>query len=419
VEKIAMQHSRTQKNIILASLFVAWIVAYADRVAMSISIVPMAKELSLDAEMAGYALGAVYLTYALMQLGGGWLSDRMGSRRVLVFCVASWSLFTTVTGTAWSFVSLVMARLLFGIGEGGFSPASSVTIAETFPKQERARAKSLVISSVAIGSALGTGVIAAAISVYGWRNAYFFLGAIGLVVALGLWLVVGDAGNSRSRPPAAKGQVVAILRQPMMLKITLIWFFSNIVSLGLQSWMPSYLVKTYNIDILHLGAISAAPYLIAFCGLNVTGWLLDKFGDGREGIFISVGTLLGLVFLALMTSTGSLLLLVAYWTLGMVAHGIVFAALFVIPLKRMREDTVGTATGVMNFGGQIAGAVAPAVMGWLIAHLNQTFTLAFMFLIGSGVLSFVVALTLLDRHKPINQTELSTDHQGATYEPLS
>jgi MFS transporter, ACS family, hexuronate transporter len=419
VEKIAMQHSRTQKNIILASLFVAWIVAYADRVAMSISIVPMAKELSLDAEMAGYALGAFYLTYALMQLGGGWLSDRMGSRRVLVFCVASWSLFTTVTGTAWSFVSLVMARLLFGIGEGGFSPASSVTIAETFPKRERARAKSLVISSVAIGSALGTGVIAAAISVYGWRNAYFFLGAIGLVVALGLWLVVGDAGNSRSRPPAAKGQVVAILRQPMMLKITLIWFFSNIVSLGLQSWMPSYLVKTYNIDILHLGAISAAPYLIAFCGLNVTGWLLDKFGDGREGIFISVGTLLGLVFLALMTSTGSLLLLVAYWTLGMVAHGIVFAALFVIPLKRMREETVGTATGVMNFGGQIAGAVAPAVMGWLIAHLNQTFTPAFMFLIGSGVLSFVVALTLLDRHKPINQTELSTDHQGATYEPLS
>ena len=76
-----MQHSRTQKNIILASLFVAWIVAYADRVAMSISIVPMAKELSLDAEMAGYALGAFYLTYALMQLGGGWLSDRMGSRR--------------------------------------------------------------------------------------------------------------------------------------------------------------------------------------------------------------------------------------------------------------------------------------------------------------------------------------------------
>jgi hypothetical protein len=56
--------------------------------------------------------------------------------------------------------------------------------------------------------------------------------------------------------------------------------------------------------------------------------------------------------------------------------------------------------GSRNFGGQIAGAVAPAVMGWLIAHLNQTFTPAFMFLIGSGVLSFVVALTLLDRHKP-------------------
>jgi MFS transporter, ACS family, hexuronate transporter len=383
----------TRKYIIVAGLFIAWIVAYVDRIAMSISIVPIAKEFALDASSTGYVLSAFYVTYAIMQLGGGWLSDRFGSRRILVFCIASWSVFTGLTGLAWSATSLIVVRLLFGLGEGGFSPASSVTIAETFPKQQRARAKTFVLSSLSFGNALGSGLVAAAVYAYGWRNAYHVLGIIGLVVAIGLWFAVAEARVPHSGDTGTKSLSLRLLGRPMVLKIMLIWFFSSIVFHGLQSWMPSYLVKAYDIDILHIGFISAIPPLVAFFALNYTGWLLDKIGQGQERVFMAVGAVFVTLFFGLMITTHSLTWLIVYWTLANIAFNIIYATLFSIPLKYVSEEVIGSATGAMNFGGQIAGAVAPTVMGLLISHFHQSFMPAFLFLLGSGVFSLLTALT--------------------------
>lgn len=89
----------------------------------------------------------------MTQLLGEWLSDRIGSRIVRVGCILSWSIVTGATAMAGSFMSLVAIRLLFGIGEGAFSFASSVTVAEVFPREERTKAKSHLISTTFLGSA--------------------------------------------------------------------------------------------------------------------------------------------------------------------------------------------------------------------------------------------------------------------------
>lgn len=398
----AAGYTRARKTAVVGTLFIAWLIGYADRIAMSTSIIPIQKEFSLGAESVGYVLSAFYLSYAIMQIGGGWLSDRFGSRTVLVFCVASWSLFTGLTGMAWSLASLIAIRLLFGIGEGGFAPASSVTIAEAFPKSERARAKTFVMSGVMIGTAAGSGFIAAMIHGYGWRAAYHVLGLVGIVVAAALWLVIKKPGGPKSAgravPRASGAKLLQLVRTPAVWKIVLIWFFGNITALGLQSWMPSYLAKTHKIDILHIGLASAVPYLISFAGFNGVGWLLDKVGQGREALFMAGGALVSAIALALMLSTQSLGLLLAYWTLGMVAYNFVYATVFAIPLKYVPPDMVGSATGIVNFGGQMAGVVAPSTMGLLIAHYDGSFVPAFVFLLCSGLVAAGIAASWrLDR----------------------
>jgi MFS transporter, ACS family, hexuronate transporter len=388
-------YSASRKLFILASLLFSWILANADRIAMTISIIPISKEFGLDSKSAGYVLSAFYVSYALVQLVAGWLSDRFGSKGVLIGCVATWSIFTGLTGMASSLAVLLVIRFLFGLGEGGFSPASTVTIAEVFPKKERARAKSLVIGAIFIGGAAGTGSIAALINAHGWRFAYHVLGLIGLVMALILWYAIKDVRPRSAAKPGEKSapKFRTLARMSIMRKTTMIFFFSNIVLIGLMSWMPTFLVKTKNIDIIHVGVASAIPYVVAFISLNVVGWLLDKVGHGRERLFMAVGGFCIVLFLGLMTMSDSLTVLLTFWTLSMVGYTMVYGTIYAIPLKHLPDEMVGTAAGVINFGGQCAAAVAPATIGLLVGHSHGSFTSAFLFLLCSGVGVFLVALT--------------------------
>lgn len=388
----AARYSRGQKIFVLVTLLLSWILANADRMAMSVSIIPITKEFALDAESAGMVLGSFYISYALMQLAAGWLADRFGSRKVLVFCVACWSVFTSMTGVAGSFFGLIVIRLLFGLGEGGFAPASTVTIAEAFPKPERARAKSLIIGASFLGSAVGTGAIAALIHVYGWRFAYHAFGLVGVVVATILWFAVKES-PARSQDARKKGLFRSLFGKMVLKKTMLIFFFSNIVYVGLISWMPTFLVKTRDIDIVHVGAASAIPYLVAFAALNVVGWLLDKVGQGRDRLFMSIGAAMVIVSLGLMAVATTLPWLLAFWTLCLVGYTAVYGTVFAIPLKHLPDESVGTASGIINFGGQVAAGIAPVVIGMLVTVGKGSFNLAFGFLLAAGVGTLLLALS--------------------------
>lgn len=392
---ITSTRTRAQKIVCLSALFLAWAVGYADRIVMSTAIIPISKEFALDAQQAGMVLSAFYVSYAIMQLFGGWMSDRYGSRIVVVLCVVAWSLFTGMTALAWSFTSLLVIRFLFGMGEGCFSPASSVTVAEVFPKEERARAKSFLISTVFLGNAVGSGLVALTVVYLGWRGAFHILAAAGLLVSVVLWFALknGMAQQKAQKEVRQGGQLRELVRNPAALKLTVIWFSTSIVYIGMISWMPSYLMKQYQIDLLHIGLASAVPYLIAFLGTNSVGWLLDKAGQGREKHFMIGGSLGCAAFLSLMITTTSITLLVVYWTLCLLSFNFVYATVFSVPLKHFRSNLIGSATGLMNFGGQMAGSIAPIVMGSLIVAFGGTYLAAFWFLVAAAVVAFLVSLT--------------------------
>ncbi|RDK05391.1 MFS transporter [Cupriavidus lacunae] len=395
---VTTHYSGTRKVVLLIALLAAWVLANADRIAMTISIIPMRTEFSLDAREAGLVLSSFHVTYALTNLAAGWMADKFGSRRVLVFCVASWSLFTSLTGFAWSLASLVAIRGLFGIGEGGFSPSSSVTIAEAFPKERRARPKSLIIGATFIGSAIGSGWIASMIHTHGWRFAYHVLGGAGIVMAVILWFVIKDSPlQDPSVKKAARPGLKALFRTPILRRTALIFFFANMLNVGLISWMPTYLVQTKQVHLLTAGVAASLPFVFSFISLNVVGWLLDRYGEKRERLFLAGGAFSMMVFMALMVISSELWVLMTFWTLCMMSFTFVYGTVFAIPLKHLPDSLIGTAAGVVNFGGQLASAISPTVMGFLIVHAAGSFVPAFLFLIAAGVCCFLVSITWTNR----------------------
>src|SRR4249920_337217 len=117
--------SKQKRNLILTLLFLGWALGNLDRYIMNYAVLSITEDLNLSASSTGLILSSFFAGYAIMQLPGGWLADRFGARRVLITAVIMWSIFTGLTGAAWSLTSMIIIRFLFGIGEGGFQPASS------------------------------------------------------------------------------------------------------------------------------------------------------------------------------------------------------------------------------------------------------------------------------------------------------
>jgi MFS transporter, ACS family, hexuronate transporter len=399
--------SRARQLVVLFALFAAWAVAYTDRIVIGTAIIPISHELGLTDTGKGYVLGAFYATYALMQLGGGSLADRFGARRVLVGCLALWSCFTALTGAAWSLASLLAFRLLFGVGEGSFAPASSRAIVETFPARLRGRVQALMCSTVFLGSAAGAVSVGWTLTRFGWRTTFVLLGALGVTVALALLVVPGrrECGHAHGAGVVVDGADGTdgadhaeptrwrdIARSPLVWRVAALWFGSCVLALGLQAWLPTWLMRTRGIDLFHIGLISAVPLLVSFVGTNVAGQIIDRCAPERLRHLLAAGALASATFAALMPATRSLAALVACWTLCMLAFDMVYATVFAIPLKCFPAAVAGRTTGLINFTGQLAGAVSPVVIGRLIGAGQGGWSVAFAFLTSGALAAFVIAL---------------------------
>ncbi|WP_160110422.1 MFS transporter, partial [Caballeronia arvi] len=122
-----------------AILFVGWFLSYFDRFIINIALPFVGREFHLGPASEGLVLSVFFAGYSIAQIPGGWLADRVGARRVMVFSVLMLSVFTAFTGFAWSFASLLVVRFLFGLAEGGFPSASFRALSDYFPKQRRSK----------------------------------------------------------------------------------------------------------------------------------------------------------------------------------------------------------------------------------------------------------------------------------------
>ncbi|MGE8081568.1 MFS transporter [Peribacillus loiseleuriae] len=401
--------NNSKEKMILLVLYFGWIISYIDRTVISLAIVQIGEDLTLDASKLGIVLSAFFMGYALMQIPGGWLADRFGSRKVIVAAVVAWSIFTALSGLAWSLTSLILIRFLFGIGEGGYPAASTKAISDYFPTDKRTKAQSTMMSSNAFGAALAPIICAPLLVAFGWRNVFLFVGLLGIVFLVWFLLSTRQAGNYSNSGVAVKPsrkEYTQLLRNSYLWKVLLIFFFVNVTNWGLISWMPSYLMQGLGIDLKSVGLFTAIPSLFLTIGMIISGRIINKIGSKAK-----YGVLTGIIItgasLYLMSLSSGVFQVIMYQSIAFTFMSFVMSFVFTVPHRVMEQKVVGTAFGIINFGGQAAGIFSPMIMGALIASTGS-YKAAFIFLTICCLVAAVVVCFLPSAKKSQAATEYST-----------
>src|SRR5712691_5165807 len=156
-------------------LFLTWLMSYIDRSLMPMALPLIGQEFHMSPTVMGVVVSAFFVGYASMQIPGGMLADKFGARNSITLGIASWSIFSVLTGTASSLTNLIWLRVFFGLGEGIHPPAAFKALSVWFNSAERARANGVVMSSNTLGPMIAPVLFATLMSAFGWRHAFYLV----------------------------------------------------------------------------------------------------------------------------------------------------------------------------------------------------------------------------------------------------
>lgn len=393
-----MKPSRVRYGVVGFALSLA-VLSYVQRVAISQAAGPIAAELHLGRTQMGLVFGAFGLSYALFEIPMGLLGDRLGVRRVLTQIVLTWSLFTALTGAAWSIGSLLLFRFLFGAGEAGCFPNLTRMLSQWLPLGERVRAQSLLWAFARWGGAATPPLALLAITLFSWRWSFVAFAALGVVwcIAFLAWF-----RNNPADHPGVNAAELELLRdahglvtheppqpwyniilQPQVLLLMLQYFCFSYVWYFYITWLPSYLREARGASASATAAYAVLPLLAGGFGSIVSGLvplriprrLIAAGGFGATAVL--------LLFVPLVHGTAAAVVLMAAAS---------FASDLSMPISWNACVEIGrrytaTVAASMNMLGNLAGFVAPVMGGLILQRTHNDWSLLLYLMAGFAAIS--------------------------------
>jgi MFS transporter, ACS family, glucarate transporter len=391
---------------ILALLAFVALVNYFLRNALSVAAPSIRGDFHFTSTELGWILGASNITYALLQVPGGIFGQKFGPRMSLGSLAITWGILTWFTGfvpglmvasATGVLVSLIVVRLLVGATNAPMFPIQAGMVEEWFPPGRWALPNALTSTGLSLGQAMIGPIVTALIVAYGWRVAFYALAPIGIVVGLWwLWyardrptqhramtqeeLAFIDAGRSTSPPPAnVPISIRAALTNRDVMILAVSYFCLNTVFYTFSNWLFTYLVESRGLSMLESGWLYVLPF--------VTGAVLTAIGGGVcDGLCRRFGGLLG----CRITAMSGLVLTSVFLAAGVFATN-AYVAVALLSLcfgftlftdtcywaaaTYACGDHTACATGMMNFGGNLPGLLAP-LFGFAIDHFGWVPTIA-------------------------------------------
>ena len=411
---------------ILLIIFIVTAINYADRATLSIAGTEVAKELQLSALSMGYIFSAFGWAYLLMQIPGGWLLDRYGSKKVYTFSLFFWSLFTFMQGfvdmlpLAWAATSMFLMRFMLGFSEAPSFPANARIVAAWFPTKERGTASAIFNSAQYFSLALFSPLLGWLTFAWGWEHVFTVMGAIGFVLTF-LWVkfihnptdhpgmsateldfikkggAVVDMDHKKTAQDSGPKlhYIKQMLTNRMMLGVFFGQYFINTITWFFLTWFPIYLVQEKGMSILKVGMVASIPALCGFAG----GVLGGVFSDSliKRGCSLTLARKLPIVLGMLLASTiilcnytDNTVLVIALMALAFFGKG--FGALgWPVIADTAPKEIVGLCGGVFNVFGNVASIVTPLVIGYLVSELHS-FNAALLFVGCSALMAMVCYL---------------------------
>ncbi|HXK04271.1 MAG TPA: MFS transporter [Verrucomicrobiae bacterium] len=379
----------------LVAAQLGWMLDAMDVMLYSFALTAVKGEFQLSGAAAG-ALGALPLvTSAAGGMLFGWLSDRYGRARALVWSILAFSLLTACTATSRSVAELVFWRALVGIGLGGEWAAGSVLVAETWPERHRGKAIGLMQSAWAIGYLLAAVMAAVVLPAWGWRP-LFALGVLPALVTLWIRRGVPEPANWQQPKHTIAGAAAGLFREPMRRNVLLMAALCSTLLFGywgLFTWLPAYLASPIEKGGAGLGIVRSSAWIVplqvgAFFGYISFGFFADRVGRRRAFLaFVLTTAVLVPVYGLLGRSAGLLLALGPL--VGYFGHGY-FSVLGAMAADLFPPELRTTAQGFCyNIGRALAG-LAPVTVGAFSDRYGIGVALAFtavFFVAGAGVMA--------------------------------
>jgi MFS family permease len=391
---------------VLALLCAMYFITYVDRVNVSTAAAVFGKELSLSNTQVGFVFSAFAYFYLVFQIIGGWIGDRFGPRRTLTICSIIWAGATVLTGLAGGFVSMVLARMLLGLGEGATFPTATRAMSNWTAPGGRGFAQGITHAFARIGNAVTPPLVTWLMLAYSWRASFIILGAFSFV-----WVIVWAwyfRDNPRDHPAITPEEIeplppyVGVKEAPpvpwaplikRMAPVTVVYFCYGWTLWLFLSWIPQYFLHNFQLNLKNSAMFSSGVFFAGVLGDWLGGWTTDRLLRKTGNLTKSRSVMVVVCNLA---SLASLLpiLFVHDVTVAAICLSLAFffAEMTIGPMWAIPMDIApkysGTASGIMNSGSALAAIISPVVGGWII---DTTGNWDWPF-IGSMVLMLVGAL---------------------------
>ena len=377
------------RYVVFFFLYVGFCISYIDRSAIGLALPSISKDFALAPTQMGVVISAFFIGYSIMQLPGGWMADKFGSKSVILIALTLWSIFTFTTGHASSLAGLLFLRFVFGLCEGPYAGACYRGIAEYFPRELRPAFATGVLSSNYIGSAIAPIIIVPLILWFGWRGMLQALGCIGLVYVFFYAFFVkqvkpAEEEKAGAKKGSKKEYFLKLLHFSIIWKLVVCAFCISRINKGLDAWMPTYLIAERGINLKAVGYVTPIPFMASFLSTAVCGWIMNKYFDRVEQYMIGICAVMTAVFLYLMYNAETLFWVVVFQCGVYFFKACILGSAVAIVLKIVTGNIAGSATMIVNMGGQVAGFISPVVMGYLVSLFNGSFNAVFYYLIGAA-----------------------------------
>jgi MFS family permease len=391
---------------VLGLLCLMYFITYVDRVNVSTAAIQFREEFALSNTQVGFVFSAFAYPYLVFQIIGGRVGDRFGPRRTLAICSFIWAGATVLSGLAVGFISLVVARVLLGLGEGATFPTATRAMSNWTPPAGRGFAQGITHACARIGNAVTPPLVTALMVAFNWRASFVILGAISFLWALAwIWYFRDNprdhakitAEEVRLLPPYSGRQESPVVPWAPLLKrmapVTIVYFCYGWTLWLFLTWIPQYFLHNYQMRLTGSALFAAGVFFAGVIGDalggQTTDWLLRRTGSltKARSLMVVVCNLAALASLLPILFVHDATVAVICLSAGFFFAEMTIGPMWAIPMDIAPKHS-GTASGIMNSGSALAAIISP-VVGGAIIDLTGNWDWPF---IGSMALMLVGAL---------------------------
>ena len=348
--------------VILALMALTFVITFFIRMTWPPLIPVVVPILHMKMSQAGAYMMAFYLGYVITQIPAGVLADRFGVRAILTCSLLFEGISTIGMGSIGTYDQGFILRVITGLGAGAVFGAAIRALVEWFHPKERGLAFGIMFASPSAGIVLSSVIVIPLNAALGWQNAFRISGAIAIVVAILVFLMVKTSAKTQNSPSMFAGFPIVFGSRDLILT-SLAGFCLMWVELGTATWTVMS-IRKLGLSMTVAGAVMTAYGIGGILGPFLSGWLSDKIGRRKYIMIFFLILLIPLtIWFGMQTTVGAL----TFWgfVFGFVSY-CVNPHLTILVSEAVDAKFAALANGTSNVIYQIAPMVVPIVTGWSV-----------------------------------------------------